>query len=184
AQHAPAVAPGAQVRLAVQARRLEAGDLADAHPRGDRAQEDLGLDLEAVAPQPEGAGAVAPHPDEPVAEVAEVDAVEDVDHPAQDVVAEGADRAHVGGAAAAQEARALDEVVAARRGAAAAVAQAGQAAADLRRVHAAVGVDHDDEVAARGREAGADGDALARALLQADVHDGTRPLGGLDRSYC
>ena len=74
---------------------------------------------------------------------------------------------------AGQEARALGEVGAGL--------ERVDEARDLGRVGGAVGVEHDDEVAGDGGEAGAEGVALAAAALGEDADVGIGVAGGLDR---
>src|SRR3954468_18849000 len=79
AQHPAAVAPRVEVGVPVPAGRLEAGHLADLQPLLARADDDLGLDLEAVALEPEFRESRAAEPAVAVAEVGEPAVVQDVD---------------------------------------------------------------------------------------------------------
>ena len=137
-----------------------AGDLGDAHATPERVDHDLGLDLEAVGGELHRRHRGAPQGHEAVAQLGEVRRVEQVDQAAQAEVAEQPSRRQVGRAAG--RPGALHEVVA--------LVDGPHVALDLGRIHAAVGVDHDDDLAGGPGEPGPQCHALALAEFR-DDHD-------------
>src|SRR5947209_3079963 len=138
--------------------------------------DDLRLDLEAAGRELKLGERLAPKSHEPVAELREPTAEEPVDQPPQAEVSERADPTDVRRSAEPHEPRALDEVVA--------MLEEPQVTADLGWIHAAIRVEHHDQVPARGGEAGPYGGALPSGALEHDPrigsrfpHDGDRLVG-------
>ncbi len=171
-QHPQTVAHRPQIAGAVDAQVFVAGDLLHLQTGLDDPYVHQGLDLEAGAVEVDLVQAVPPEGVVAVAEVGVPRAELAVDHGAQHPVAEFADEGHVVGAAAVGEAGPFGEVRAGD--------QRGDVADDLVAVRRAVRVDHHDDVAGAGLEAGAQRVALALAALPDDLHAGPQSAGHLD----
>jgi hypothetical protein len=172
-QHPHAVTTRSQLGGAVVAGGFQRRRLLDPQMPEDGADHDLRFDLEADGVDAQALECRAAKDAEAVAEVREALAVQAVDEREQRAVPQAAEGRDVGRGGARQEARALRKIDAR--------AQPRDEALDLGGVHAAVGVEHDDDPAARRREAGLERGALAGLLGPHD--DDIRPRGDrlLDR---
>src|SRR4051812_9565581 len=174
AQDSKTVAESPQVALAVDSGRLVARDLDDLEAGGEGADVHQRLDLEAVRVSLDHrSNPLAPEGVVAVAEVRVVAAESQPHQHPQAPVAKPAERAHVGSPAALEEAGPLGEIGAGEK--------RPDEGGDLLRQGGAVGVQGDDDVAARGAPSSLEGGALAadEVLDDAELRDqGARELHG------
>jgi hypothetical protein len=156
-EHALPIPERTEVGLPVPAGRFEAGHLGDRETGQTRTDDELRLDLEPrrgeleVAQDGPAEGAVA------VAQVGEPGLVEEIGQVQQEAVADVTEPRDVGGGGARHEPRAFDEVVS--------TGDQRNVAGDLAWMHAAVRIQHHDDVSSRCGEPRLERCALAARFL-------------------